>query len=152
MGTWLHLSANEELAPSSGLRHSCGRALTASKHCASSHLLCGNSSPKKHTATAVREPLSWLWLQTRTSSPCVTPYGLIFCACCDLPWAGPTTTMPGASFSTLKQRCRQPPATTDSKIHTPKCALREHLSDKMHTSSKSYPKVILICVITTRLQ
>lgn len=97
---------------------------------------------QKHAATARwgSEWLSLSWFQTRTLTPCVTPYGFVFCACCDLPWAGPTTTKP---FSTLKQRCRQPPATTNSKIHTPKCAPREHISDKTHPGSKFY-QVILI--------
>lgn len=132
MRTQLHLSANEELAPSSRLRHSCGRALTAPEQCASSHLLCEDLSPQNHTATArgVSEWLSLSWFQTGTFTRFVTPYGLVFCACCDLPWAGPLTTKPRAAFSTPKQRCRQPPATTNSK-KTPKCALREHVSDKM---------------------
>lgn len=145
----LHLSANKEVSPSGGLWHSCSRALTAPEQCASSRLLCEDLSPQKHAATGVSEWLSLSWFQTRTFTPRVTPYGLVFCACCDLPWVGLWPLSQELPIP-LKQRCRQPPA-TNSKINTPKCALREHKSDKMREGSK-FCQVTLIYDIANRLE
>lgn len=118
--------------------------------CASSRVLYRDFSPQQHTdpARGVSEWLSWSWLKTRTLTPRVTPYRLVFCACCNLPWAGPTTTKPGAAFATIETEVQA--ASSNHKrqnTHIKMCTEGIHKWQNVHRL-----KILMSYVIAIRLK
>lgn len=94
-------------------------------------------------ARGVSEWLSWSWLKTRTFTPCVTPYRLVFCACCNFPWSGPTTTKPGAAFATTETEV-QAASSNHKKQNTniKMCIERTHKWQNAHRL-----KILMSCII-----